>query len=221
MKTERELKLEQLLTQFIRPIKNIPFELIIQSLFDVAVKKFDPKDHKEILSKIARAMSQACKAVKKNPINRRRPNEAGNDIEKFVLQALKDEKLEAGPPATRSGKGKSAGYPDIKIETGSMPIYLEVKTHSESQPKTSLRSFFLSPAAEPKVTEDGFHLLVCFVMFREGDQFVPTEFKIMDLYGLDCDMKFEFNSDNRRLYQKRRLLAQGNSLKFRLADRAF
>ena len=33
----------------------------------------------------------------------------------------------------------------------------------------------------------------------------------IDLYGLDCDMKAEFNSDNKRLYQESRLLAQGDS----------
>ena len=216
MKSPRELQLEKALSQFIRPIKNIPFELIIQSLFGAAVEKFDPSDHKVILSKIAEAMKQACKNIKADPIRRPRPNEVGNDIEAFVLSALKAENLKASPPKTKRGRGKSTGYPDIKIETKVLPIYLEVKTHSKDQFETSLRSFFLSPSLDPKVVEDAFHLLVCFEMLKRGSQFEPTAFKIVDLYGLDCDMKSEFNSDNRRLYQKNRLLAQGDDLMFNL-----
>ena len=53
-------------------------------------------------------------------------------------------------------------------------------------------------------------------MIRKGSQFSPTGFKIMDLYGLDCDMKLEFNSDNKRLYQESRLLSQGDSSKFKI-----
>ena len=210
MKNSRELKLEKLLAQFMQPVKNIPYELVIQSLFGAAVKKFDPKTHKDILKKMARAMSLVCKNIKAHPIKRSRPNEVGNDIEAFVLSALNAQKLKASPPKTKSGKGKSAGYPDIKIETKALPIYLEVKTHSRDQMETSLRSFFLSPARDPKVVEEAFHLLVCFEMIRKRDQFAPSAFKIVDLYGLDCDMKPEFNSDNKRLYQKKRLIVQGN-----------
>ena len=216
MKSKRELKLERLLTQFIQPIKNIPFELIIQALFGFSVKKFDLKAYKNILHKMSSAMSKACKTVEKNPIMRSRPNEAGNDMEGFVLSALKGEGLKAGSPKTVSGRGKSVGYPDIKIETDTIPIYLEVKTHSKNQRNTSLRSFYLSPAKESKVAEDAFHLLVCFEMIRKDNQFLPAGFKLIDLYGLDCDMKLEFNSDNKRLYQANRLLSQGNSSKFKL-----
>ena len=216
MKSKRELKLEKLLTQFIKPVKNIPFELIIQALFDVEVKKFNPKTHQNLLNKISKAMSQASKNIKANPIKRLRPNEVGNDIETFVLSALKAQKLKATLPKTTTGKGKSAGYPDIKIEVGSLTIYLEVKSHSKNQLNTSFRSFFLSPAKEPKVIENAFHLLVCFVMLRQGNQWIPERFKIVDLYGLDCDLKSEFNSNNKRLYQKDRLLAQGDDVKFKL-----
>ena len=120
MKSRRELKLERLLTQFIRPVKNIPFELIVQALFGFSVKKFDSKSYRAVLQKISQAMTKACKTVGKNPITRPRPNEAGNDMEKFVLSALKEEGLKADSPKTTSGRGKSAGYPDIKIDTGAI-----------------------------------------------------------------------------------------------------
>ena len=212
------MKLEQLLSQVIQPLKNIPFELIIQSLFQTTVEKFDVNNesNKKCLNQIARAMSQVCKDVQANPIKRPRPNEVGNDIEAFVLRALNLQQLNASTPKTKEGKGKSAGYPDIKIETEDLPIYLEVKTHAADQIKTSLRSFFLSPAKNSKVCEDAYHLLVCFEILRRDNQFISRTFKIVDLYGLDCDMKPEFNSDNKRLYQGNRVLIQGNELGFKI-----
>ena len=39
-----------------------------------------------------------------------------------------------------------------------------------------------------------------------GNLYKPVAYEIVDLYGLDCDMKFEFNSDNKRLYEQRRIL---------------
>ena len=45
-------------------------------------------------------------------------------------------------------------------------------------------------------------------MERSNDRYWPVAFKIVDLYGLECDLKIEFNSDNRRLYESHRILIQ-------------
>jgi len=122
--------------------------------------------------------------------------------------------LRACIPQTQSGKRQSAAYPDIKIKTKKDPIYLEVKTYSEQSKKQSLRSFYLSPSKNPKVTETAFHLAVAFEIVQQGKLFYPKAFQIIDLYGLECDMKVEFNSDNKRLYQKNRTLIKGNKKGF-------
>ena len=213
MKSPREIKLEKILTQFIQPIKNIPFEIVIQALFNKNVKKFDPrvKTNKLLLKTIAKAMCEVCKNIQANPIKRNRPNEVGNDIEAFVISALQKYKIKASAPKTKSDKQKSTAYPDIKITKAGLPVYLEVKTYAKNSKNTSLRSFFLSPSQDPKVTESAFHIAVGFEMIQKNKTFYPVAFKIIDLYGLDCDMKAEFNSDNKRLYQKNRILAHGNS----------
>ena len=217
MKTSREIKLEKLLTQFIQPIKNIPFEVIIQALFSKNAKKFNlnTKSNRILLKNMAKAMCEVCKQIQAKPIKRNRPNEVGNDIESFVISALKKYKIKADTPKTKSGKQKSTAYPDIKIKKVGLPIYLEVKTYASNSKNTSLRSFFLSPSQDPKVIEEAFHLAVGFEIRQKNKTFYPTSFKIIDLYGLDCDMKAEFNSDNKRLYQKNRILAQGNSKSFK------
>ena len=209
MPTEREKKLEEALAQFIKPMKGIPFEVIIQSLCGVSVEKFDVsiEANKAVLQTLITAMKEAGKAVQTTPIVRPRPNEVGNDMEPFVIAALKTHGFAAAAPKTKGGLGKSTGYPDVKIITKGLPIYVEVKTYAAANHTTTQRSFYLSPAENPKVFEDGYHLLVGFEMVRKGDSYTPARFEMVDLYGLDCDMKSEFNSDNRRLYGNERLLA--------------
>ena len=42
----REKKLEDALAQFIKPIRGLPFEVVIQALCSVGVIQFNPKDKK-------------------------------------------------------------------------------------------------------------------------------------------------------------------------------
>jgi hypothetical protein len=209
MAGDRERQLEDALLQFLQPIRGIPFDLIIKALCNVSVLPFDRGDqaHAALLDRIASAMEDAGRAVKANPIVRARPNEVGNDMEPFVIEALKRRGLSAAAPTTRDGSGKATGYPDVRI-SGDPPLFIEVKTYAVGKPSTTMRSFYLSPSETPKVWEDGIHLLVGFAMRREGDRYWPVAFSIVDLFGLPCDMKAEFNSDNRRLYDPARSLIQ-------------
>lgn len=209
MSTEREKRLEAALAQFLQPMKGIPFEVVIQALCGATVERFDldAHDNRNALDKIVVAMRETCRAVRANPIERPRPNEVGNDMEPFVISALKAQGLDAAAPKTKSGKGKTTGYPDVKIAGLTVPIFLEVKTYAAANHTTTQRSFYLSPAEDHKVTDDGYHLLVGFEIVRKGNLFTPVAFELVDLYGLDCDMKAEFNSDNRRLYEAHRILA--------------
>ena len=223
MSSGREKRLEAILARFLKPVKGIPFEIVIKSLCGTNVDRFDTEvpQSKVILGKIVAAMRDACLAVIAKPIMRPRPNEVGNDMEAFAIQALQRHGLKAAGPKTLGGKGKSSGCPDIRIETTGNPVYLEVKSCAASPFKSSFRSFYLSPAEDAKVSQDGHHLLVGFAMRRTDNSFVPEGFKLVDLYGLDCDMKAGFNSDNRRLSTADRVLANwtiGISLGFRPAS---
>lgn len=210
MISEREKRLEEALVQFLTPMRGIPFEVVIKALSGTSVEKFDAASEPlgRILTRIVDAMSDACSVVQKNPIERPRPNEVGNDMEPFVIAALKKQNLLAAAPKTKGGKGKSTGYPDVKIESEGLPIFLEVKSYAAANHATTQRSFYLSPSEDSKVSQDGYHLLVGFEIERNGNQYKPVAFQIVDLYGLNCDMKAEFNSDNKRLYEGSRLLAQ-------------
>lgn len=209
MTANREAQLEAALTQFLKPIKGIPFDLVIKSLCEKTVISFDTQNDKcaAFLQTLSRAIEAVCAEVTAKPIERRRPNEVGNDLEPFVISALKHLGVNAAAPKAKSGKGKSTGYPDIVIKEPSLPtVYLEVKSYAAETHATTQRSFYLSPSDDPKVTDDGHHILAGFEIKREGNKYWPVAFEIVDLYGLDCDMKAEFNSDNKRLYTDDRVL---------------
>lgn len=191
-----------------QPLKGVPFEAIVQHLYGTSVEKFDVgiRENTDMLRLLAQAMTRVCAAVQRDPIVRPRPNEVGNDMEPFVIEALRNENLRALRPKAISGRGRSTGYPDIKIITSGTSIYLEVKTYARKNYSTTQRSFYFSPTDDPKVTEDAHHLAVGFEIVRRGNEFTPVAFEILDLYGLLCDLKSEFNSDNRRLYEENRIL---------------
>lgn len=195
----------------LKQTKDIPFHLIIKELYNVDVKPFDirDQDNLKILQKINMAAEETIRRVSNEPIKRPRPNEVGNDIEPFVMDSLNKNGLCAEKPTTTTGHKKSTGYPDIKIKSGDKIIYLEVKTYAAKNKDTTQRSFYLSPAEDPKVTDDGHHLLIGFEIKKvDGtpDKYVPVAFKIVDLYDLKCDIKLEVNSDNYRLYSCTTLL---------------
>ena len=78
-----------------------------------------------------------------------------------------------------------------------------------------MRSFFLSPSEDFKVTHDGIHFIMSFEVYVESsigkeNIYKTKSWKILDAYHLDCDIKHEFNSDNARLYKPAMILAEGD-----------
>ena len=105
-----------------QPLAGIPFEVIVQHLYRTSVEKFDVEIPENIhtLRLLAQAMQGVCREVQRKPIVQPRPNEVGNDMEPFVIGALRKENLRASRPKATSGRGKSTGYPDVKISTSGL-----------------------------------------------------------------------------------------------------
>lgn len=210
--------LENVLQQMLKPIKNVPFDLIIKSLSQFKVIKTEPTNAADaaLLARLETAIRRAGEAVHRKPIRRPRPNEVGNDIEVYVMDALKQEGLRPVRPTSATGKGKSTGYPDILLyDADNRPTYLECKIFADGTDPTTMRSFYVSPSEAFKVSMDARHLLLAYSMHRaplpssSESLFTPTGFKLVDLHDLLCDVKYEFNSDNRRLYGEHLVLLKG------------
>jgi hypothetical protein len=210
--------LEDALAQILKPLKGVPFSVVIKSLAGFAVVPIDRKSEQDqsLIERLERAALSCGAAIRKLPIERPRPNEVGNDVEPFVQKALIEVGLKCERPTSAGGKKKAMGYPDLMItDEWGRPTYVECKIFSADTRDTSMRSFYLSPSEKFKVTMDARHILMSFEMARtpiansRNSTFAPSAFKIVDLHDLICDMKYEFNSDNHRLYAAENVLAEG------------
>lgn len=216
---ERLKVLEQALAQMLKPVKGIPFSVIVKSLAErqvIQINKADAADM-ELLKRLKKTIQVCAADLKSNPIKRPRPNEVGNDVEAYVIRALPQAGLTAARPTSQAGLGKSTGYPDILVrDAENRATYLECKIFAQGSAETTMRSFYLSPSESFKVCVDARHLLLAFGMHANpiagsrDSMYIPKSYKLIDLHDLLCDVKYEFNSDNRRLYAPSMMLLQGD-----------
>ncbi len=207
MVDEYTKRLENIIKQMLQPLRGIPFNLVIEALTGHRVFKFDKTNHTHLgaLEKLRLAALEAGLSINRSPIKRKRANEVGNDIEDYILCALHRGNIQADIPTTKFGKKKVAGYPDIIFWYDDIPFYIECKTFKIDALSSSFRTFYFSPADDMKVTFDAVHFLLSFEMDSivdkdGGYRFICKHFKIISLEALSLDVKYEFNSDNKRLY---------------------
>ena len=200
-------KLENVVKQMLQPLKDIPFNLVIEAMTGKKVISFDPEnqEHQKVLGKLKQGALKAGKEINKTGILRPRPNEVGNDIEPYVRKALNDVGLNADIPTGPSGHKKATGYPDIIFWYNSDPYYLECKTYNIENIETSQRSFYFSPSDEFKVIYDAPHFLLSYEIYVAGEKennhiYKCRHYKILSIQLLSLDVKYEFNSDNKRMY---------------------
>ena len=84
---ERLRVLEAALAQMLKPVKGIPFSVIIKALAErqvVQINKADPADI-DLVKRLEQAIRLCGADLKAKPIKRPRPNEVGNDVEGYVM----------------------------------------------------------------------------------------------------------------------------------------
>ncbi len=205
-------QLEAAIGQMLKPLKNIPFGLVIKSMTGFEVIQFDRDkvEDKNLLQKISQAAEITGREIAgMGGIKRPRPNEVGNDLEPFMEKALKSiGYADTGTPKGKSGKGKAVGYPDRGFTDNGRAVYLELKSYAKESLNSTMRSFYLSPSDDFKVNKDALHLLIAFEIDREGNAFFVSGWKIITVDKLLVDVKYEFNSDNKRLYASHAVLVE-------------
>ena len=209
-------QLEETLSKFLTPLKDIPFSIAVKAISRHKVLAFqkDEEKDKKLLELLTAAMSEATKTAYKIGTQSARANEVGNHIEPFVKEAINKVGLQADTPKNSKGKKQATGYPDIFIEDSfGRSTYLECKTYNAKSIGTSLRSFYFQPSANPKIIFDARHLMVSFKIIEEqkngGKIFVPVLRKLYSLEKLKVQVKHEFNASNKEIYQPETLLAEG------------
>jgi hypothetical protein len=76
------------------------------------------------------------------------------------------------------------------------------------------QSLCLSFSEDFKVTKDAHHFVISYEIYVAGRDglnniYKCRSWKLITLENLICDVKYEFNSDNKRLYTKENILAEG------------
>jgi len=208
--------LQGVIAQMLKPLKNLSLGVVIEGLSNYDVIQFDKTSIKDlkVLEILKKAANNVTNEVNINGIKRSRPNEVGNDIEPFVINELEKLNYKAFIPRTFDGKSKTTGYPDIEfIDEFGRTHYLECKTYNKKNIATTQRSFYLSPSKEFKVTKNAIHFGISFEIFVDkniGNNriYKVYNWKILDLSKLELDVKYEFNSDNKRLYNDDLILSE-------------
>lgn len=213
------IKLENVIKQMLRPLKNVPFNIVIETMTGKKVLSFDftKSDHQKVLALLKQSALNAGREINKTGILRTRPNEVGNDIEPYTRSALNSLGLNASIPTGPSGNKKAMGYPDILFWFNETPYYLECKTYNIENVRTSQRSFYFSPSDEFKVIYNAPHFMLSFEIYVAGENgkkhiYKCNHYKILSIETLSLDVKYEFNSDNKRMYSGRNgtvILAEG------------
>lgn len=207
---ERFIEIAEAIKQ---PIRDVPFGVVIRALYGHEAVPFDHSNAQHLCYRdgLLDAAHEVVRSTATQPLVAKRPNEAGNAIEECLLAALKCQPgWTAEKPRTKQGAAKASGYPDLKVTVsidgrhGS--FYLECKTYDASKEdvlSSTFRSFYLSPSEDGKVTCAALHFLLAFGLKNQNGQYSASAFKLLSLDNLSLDMKFELNSDNRRLYSGR------------------
>jgi len=217
MNSEYIGKLESVIKQMLTPLKGIPFSLVIETLSGNKVIPFSNSNPDDIilLDDLIKIANLSGQLINRKGIEKKRANEVGNEIESYVLLALKHSGFTADIPRTSSGKMKSVGYPDIYFIDNSGRInYLECKTFNDTNINTTLRSFYLSPSEDFKITKNAHHFVISYEIIeirrnKDTNLYNCKSWKLLSLDNLDVDVKYEFNSNNQKLYSKELILAEG------------
>jgi len=202
-------QLEDVIRKMLSPLKGIPLKIVIKSLSEHEILDFNKNDpyDRDLLECLKTAFKNTMQSINNNGIYKARPNEVGNAVEEYVKDELNKLGCKATTPKTKSGRQKSSGYPDITFDYKGRVNYLECKTFNEKDLTSSLRTFYLSPSDDFKITKDAHHLMVSLEMEkRQDNKFYVKGFKILTLEKINVDVKNEFNANNKELYKSSNIL---------------
>lgn len=214
----RTQNLENIIKQYFRPLRDLPSNLLFEVLIGYKIILFNEQDKKDkkVLQNLSVIAENVGKEVNKKGIAKLQENEVGNIIRSLVKKALNAINYQSKTPKKKNGSKKPEYNLNLQfIDEFGRLNYLECKTFNINNLKTTQRSFFVSPSEDFKVTTDAHHFVITYEIYvdgREGNNNIYKcgSWKILSIENLEVDVKYEFNSDNARLYADEMILAEGN-----------
>ncbi len=138
---------------------------------------------------------------------------AGDDTGPGIEHNIRDIKAIGGRGWARTGRAENRESGRSKwfhlflncISVKKTIYCLECKTYDIENIGTAQRSFYFSPSDEFKVIYDAPHFILSFEIYVAGEKgtkhiYKCRHYKILSIESLSLDVKYEFNSDNKRMY---------------------
>jgi hypothetical protein len=173
---------------------NISFVEVIRQIEGKEVIKFENPELLQILETVCTNIIAPVNASGYTG----RINEFGNHVEPFFITGCRQLNLECNKPVNTNGYVTNSGYPDCLLTYNNEHYYIEIKTYTDSNKKTSLRSFYYSPLKTSKITLDACHLLIGFVTIKRNNGYALSgSFSVVDLFNIGLTLKTEFNTNNK------------------------
>jgi hypothetical protein len=200
--------------------QDVPFAEVIEASTGKRVIPFDPgaEVDREILDAIRRAMMRVLDRMNgPNSLtnNERRINECSAHFEESIRHFLNAEPgIECELPRTEVGNLQRAGYPDLRLvhEASGRVVYIDPKLVEQDALKSSLRTFYYTPAEETgKILDDGSHLLIGIEHDGNTGRWKFLRWHLVDLSSFKVRLKAEFQADNRDIYRPDLILETGDS----------
>jgi len=110
-------QLEGIIKQMLKPLRDVPFSLVIEAISSFKIIPFDEKSKRdlELLKSLTAVAEASAKHFFTKGIVARRPNEVGNYIEPIVKRYLNERGLIAETPVSKFGGRKSVGDPPTDL----------------------------------------------------------------------------------------------------------
>lgn len=208
----RELEeYRSIIRKVLEAFENIPFRIVIKIATDRDVERFDLSDakNKALLEELKLLADITTRHFHENPITISRINEVSNFLEEQVPNIFLDNKSQFS--IIREVEHlQGSGYPDlVVIDSYDRYTYIDIK--ATQRPNTgSPRDFYVTPLEKTreKISHDGRHCVLGFIISGEPSNFKITGWKLVDLYNVRLRMKPEFNCSNLELYRSENILAE-------------
>jgi len=203
----------RIIRSVLEAFQSVPFHVIIEVATDNKAEPFDlsAEEDKQLVDELKLLADITMRHYNANPINISRPNEVSNFLEKEVPSLFHRNRSRFSAVTDVKHLGGS-GYPDLLVtDSFGRCIYVDIKA-TQRPDSGSPRDFYITPLTETrrKVTSDGKHCALGFVISGEPYNFRTFAWKLVDLYNVNLRMKPEFNCSNTELYRKEHILAEGH-----------
>jgi len=203
----------RIISGILEAFQNVPFHIIIEVATDKKVEPFDLNNDNDklLINELKHLANITMNYFYNNPIPIKRINEVSNFLEEQVSFMFRNNKSQFKVIQDVKHLGGS-GYPDLLIlDKFGRYIYVDIKA-TQRPDKGSPRDFYITPLKETrrKVTQNGKHCVLGFVIQGSPENFRTVAWKLVDLYNVKLNMKPEFNCDNRELYRREYILAENH-----------